>query len=354
MAPEEPTPARRLGKVLGVGVALRAAWRALARRPGDRPLPPMPPESDYDPSHRTVPANRRAELVVALLLVVAGVCGFGFLAIYIIEPEAIQGNSTQWLGLALGVALAALSAACIVAGKMVVPQETKVEERDPLLQEEVVDEVVDQIESGAEGVSRRGLLIGAGGVAGAGLVVAVATPLASLGPNLTNIHNTAWRRGMRMVDEHGKLYLASEIEVGSLYTALPEHGDPEALGSPVIVVKLPPRYLDLPPSRRSWAPQGIVAFSKICPHAGCAISEYRYPLYPNTGQQQPAFTCPCHYSTFLPGAGGELIFGPAGRELPQLPVMIDSEGYLAAAGPFHEDIGPSWWNVRRNNNPGQF
>ena len=62
----------------------------------------------------------------------------------------------------------------------------------------------------------------------------------------------------------------------------------------------------------------------------------------------PAFTCPCHYSTFSPGEGGRLIFGPAGRALPQLPLMIDSQGYLRAAGPFHEDIGPSWWNVHRS------
>jgi ubiquinol-cytochrome c reductase iron-sulfur subunit len=152
-----------------------------------------------------------------------------------------------------------------------------------------------------------------------------------------------------MVDEHGSPYLASEIEIGSFYTALPEHGDPENLGSPLLVVKLPAQYIHLPADRHDWAPDGILAFSKICPHAGCAVSEYRYPLYPNTPGQQPAFTCPCHYSTFLPGRGGELIFGPAGRELPQLPVMIDPEGYLAAAGPFREDIGPSWWDVHRSN-----
>jgi ubiquinol-cytochrome c reductase iron-sulfur subunit len=305
----------------------------------------MPPESEYDPSHRTVPSNRRAELVVAGLLVAAAVCGFGFLAVYVAGPA----NYTQWLGLAMGLLLACLSAACIVAGKLVVPQEISVEERDPLLEDEVVEEVVEQVESGAEGISRRGLLVGAGGVAGAGLVVALVTPVASVGPDLAGIHDTPWRRGVRMVDEHQVPYLASEIELGSFYTALPEHADPENLGSGLIVVKLPQEYIHLPADRRDWAPQGILAFSKICPHAGCAISEYRYPLYPNTGQQQPAFTCPCHYSTFLPGRGGELIYGPAGRELPQLPVMIDSEGYLAAAGPFHEDIGPSWWNIHRNN-----
>ena len=62
----------------------------------------------------------------------------------------------------------------------------------------------------------------------------------------------------------------------------------------------------------------------------------------------PAFTCPCHYSTFLPGEGGRLVFGPAGRSLPQLPLMIDDEGNLRAAGPFQEDIGPSWWATRRS------
>ena len=38
------------------------------------------------------------------------------------------------------------------------------------------------IEAGGQGISRRVLLIGAGGVAGAAMVTAAATPLASLGP----------------------------------------------------------------------------------------------------------------------------------------------------------------------------
>lgn len=345
MTPEPPPPARGAGKALGALVALRAVWRAARRRPpGGRPLPAMPPESEHDPSERKIPANPRAERLVAALLLFAAVCGFGFTAAYVLNEQA-----TQWFGVALGLMFASLAAAFIIAGKMVVPQETKVEERDRLLKEEALEEVMEELESGAEGISRRGLLVGAGGVAGAGLVVALATPLASLGPTLTGIHDTPWHRGRRLVDESGKPYLAAEIEEGTFYTALPEDADPENLGSGLIMVKLPPRYLHLPAARRGWAPEGILAFSKICPHAGCAISEYRYPLYPNKSQEQPAFTCPCHYSTFLPGRGGELIYGPAGRELPQLPLMITADGYLAAAADFHEDIGPSWWNVHRNN-----
>ena len=151
----------------------------------------------------------------------------------------------RWFGLELGLMFAALSAALIVAGKLVVPQATSVEERGLLLEEEVVDEVVEQVESGGEGISRRGLLVGAGTVAGAGVAVALATPVASLGPNLTGIHDTPWQRGVRMVDESGNPYLASEIETGSWYTALPEHGDPENVGAGLIVVKLPPEFLQV-------------------------------------------------------------------------------------------------------------
>jgi ubiquinol-cytochrome c reductase iron-sulfur subunit len=335
----EPRPGRAAGRLAALALVIRTAWRAARNR--ERLPPPAPPESDIDPSERKVPSNRRAETLVAVLLLLAAACGFGFTAIY-----AAAGNNTQLLGLSMGLTLALLAAAAIVAGKFVVPQETHVEERGPLLQEEQTEEVVEMIEAGGEGISRRVLLTGAGGVAGAGLVTALVTPAASLGPTLNGIHSTQWKRGVRLVDDTGKPYRPEDIEVGTFYTALPDHGNPDHFDAGLIMVKLTDRYLHLPPARRDWAPQGILAFSKICPHAGCAISLYRYPTYQPTSMG-PAFTCPCHYSTFSPGEGGRLIFGPAGRALPQLPLMIDGDGYVAAAGPFHEDIGPSWWNIHR-------
>jgi ubiquinol-cytochrome c reductase iron-sulfur subunit len=280
--------------------------------------------------------------VVAGLLLLAALFGFGFTAVY-----AAAGENTQLLGLALGGALALLAAAAIVAGKLVVPQETAVEQRDVLLDVPETDEILEIVQSGGEGISRRVLLTGAGGVAGAAIVTAAATPLASLGPRLTAAHATPWHRGVRLIDDEANPYRADEIDIGSFYTALPEGGDPESIGSGLLVVKLPPRYIHLPPSRRTWAPEGILAYSKICPHAACAVSLYRYPTYAPTSVPEPAFTCPCHYSTFLPGEGGRLIFGPAGRALPQLPLMIDDAGYVRAAGEFDEDVGPSWIDVRR-------
>ena len=117
----------RLSKLLGLLVALRAARRAVI----DRPQTPPAPEPDFDPRKRLVPSNRRAETAVAVLLMLAALFGLGFTAVYVV----LDAN-TQLLGVAMGGALILLAAAAIVAGKLVVPQETAVEERGALLDEQ--------------------------------------------------------------------------------------------------------------------------------------------------------------------------------------------------------------------------
>lgn len=339
--------AKGLGLFAGLVVAVRVIWQALRSRPDPTagvPTPSSKPPADDDPRRRDVPADSRAETWVAFLLFAAAACGIAFIVFYVIEQF-----DTQLLGLSIGCAFALLAAAAIIAGKMVVPQETAVEERDELLEAPEVEEFVQMVEAGAEGISRRGLLTCASCVAGGAIVAAVATPVASLGPAAKALHASPWHRGLRLVnDMTAQPYTAAEIQIGSFYTALPEKADPEALGAGVLLIRLPARYIHLPSSRHGWAPHGLMAFSKICPHAGCAISLYRYPTYAPTSVAQPAFTCPCHYSTFLPGRGGEVVFGPAGRELPQLPLMVDADGYVRAAGNFDADVGPSWWGVRRS------
>ncbi len=331
-SPDGMRPGSRLGKALGALIAIVTAFRSLRGRrpPAQSPASPLSGRDAVagdDPSERTVPSNRQAENLVAALLVLGAGCAFAFIAVYII----VQTN-TQLLGLAMGLALAFLAAAAIVAGKLVVPQETSVEPRDQLLDEPAVAEVLEIVEAGGEGVSRRVLLTGAGGLAGAALLGAAAAPLASLGPPAGSVRASPWRRGIRFVDDQGSVYAAADIQIGSFYTALPEGEDPDSLGAGLLVIRLPQSMINLPPARRDWAPEGIMAFSKICPHAACAINLYRYPLDETTANDPPAFTCPCHYSTFTPGDGGNLIFGPAGRSLPQLPVMIDADANLRAAG----------------------
>ena len=212
-------------------------------------------------------------------------------------------------------------------------------------EQEKVGQLVD--ESG-DRITRKRLLVLAGGAAGTALGVALVTPAASLGPllDVSSLYRTPWRRGIRLVDEIGRPFAADDVEEDTFYTAYPEHADGEQMGAPLVVVRFKPAELRLPEDRGTWAPDGIVAYSKVCTHAGCAVSLYRKPTFPPT-QPRPAFVCPCHYSTFDPATGGTVIFGPAGRPLPQLPLLIDRAGRLRAAGSFSGPVGPSWWLVRK-------
>jgi ubiquinol-cytochrome c reductase iron-sulfur subunit len=148
-----------------------------------------------------------------------------------------------------------------------------------------------------------------------------------------------------LVDEDGHPIRAADVEERTFYTAFPEGADRELLGSSLVVIRVDPSKLKLPPERADWAPDGILAFSKICTHAGCAVNLYRKPTFPVL-EPNDALVCPCHYSTFDPFTGGSVIYGPAGRPLPQLPLEIDAAGNLRATGNFSQRVGPSWWNVR--------
>ena len=306
-------------------------WRSRTDEP-ERIVPQAPPD-------------RPAETLVAALLFAAAACAAGFVAVYAIGDVP---RRTQFLGLSLGLALALISAALIVVAKRLVPPE-QLEESYPLPREhEREEEDVEQLvaEGGTRFTRRRLLLFGAG-AAGVTLGAALVAPAASLGPilDVDSLFETPWSRGRRLVDEAGKPILARDIEAGTFYTAYPEGADREQLGSPLVVVRLDPAALRLPNGRAGWAPGGILAYSKICTHAGCAIALYRKPTFPPT-QPKPALVCPCHYSTFDPATGGTVLFGPAGRPLPQLPLYVDATDHLRAAGNFSGPVGPSWWGVR--------
>jgi ubiquinol-cytochrome c reductase iron-sulfur subunit len=289
------------------------------------------------------PPSPRAELVVVGLLGLAALSAVGFIAVYAFDRIPDQ---TQYLGIALGCAFGFLAAALIVAAHhLVVTEELEEEYGTPNPGE--ADRVARVVTESGSRLRRRRLLAAAGAVATAAIGLAALVPAASLGPiyDLGTFTRTPWRRGRRLVDQNGRPIPAAAVRPAELFTAYPEHADPEELGSPVVLVRLDPDQLHLPPGRSGWAAEGIVAYSKICTHAGCAIGLYRTPLFPPV-DEPPGLVCPCHYSTFDPMTGGTVVYGPAGRALPQLPLMIDSSGNLRAAGNFSGPIGPSWWGVR--------
>ncbi len=289
--------------------------------------------------------RERSELIVALLLLAAAACAVMFVVIYALDWPHL----TQYLGLCLGVALALLAAALILAGEKLFPAAAEeVEEDYPVVEHYEDEEEIERLASEAGGrFTRKRLLIGAAGAAGAALGAALVVPAASFGPVLDtkSFYYSPWRRDRRLVDEDGKPLRAEEIEEGTFYTAYPEHAYREELAAPLVVVRLDPGELEMPAGRKGWTPEGIVAYSKICTHAGCAIALYRDPKFP-AAEPGPALVCPCHYSTFDPARGAAVTFGPAGRPLPQLPLLVDSAGDLRAAGQFSEPVGPAFWGVR--------
>jgi ubiquinol-cytochrome c reductase iron-sulfur subunit len=302
---------------------------------------------DSSDAERIVPKgtpSRRAENAVLILLGLAVLAAAGFIVVYAAYPHAQQPN--ELLGLSLGLCLAFIAAALTVVAKFLVVTE-EIEDEYPADHPEEQEEIAKIVHESGTRITRKKLMIGAGAAAGGALGLAALTPALSLGPlwDTSPLDATPWRRGVALVDDKGHRIMASSIEPKTFYSAFAEGADAENIGSDLIVIRLDPAKLKLPAGRRNWTPGGILAFSKICTHAGCAIGLYRTPKFPNL-EPKPAMVCPCHYSTFDPYTGGTVIYGPAGRPLPQLPLMIDPAGYLRAAGNFSARIGPGWWNVR--------
>lgn len=289
-----------------------------------------------------------AELVIAALLGLAGLAGLGFVAVY-----AFAGGDTQLLGLALALALGLLGAALLLGSHTAFRQRRSTEERPGFAtgeraREEPVEDADLTVRAGIEGVTRRRLLGAAGAAAGLGLGAAALTPVASLGPRVGGrLGESPWREGTALVEENGLPVRAEELAVGSFLTAFAEGADRRDLAAAVVVVRVEESELQLPPERRGWAPLGLLAFSKICTHAQCAVSLFRYPLFAERSPG-PALVCPCHYSTFDVLRGGARVFGPAVRPLPQLPLRVEA-GRLVAAGGLSSPVGASWGGVREES-----
>ena len=297
---------------------------------------PRPPEEERR-------SRDRAELATAAFLLVAALAGVAAIVVYIVTDD------TQALGISLGLAFLAVAGAMIVAGLRLYPAQKVVEERPPAADPPAEAAVEQEVGEAVGGLSRRKLLFGAAGAAGAAIGGALIVPLGSLGPfelGGPDPDDLPWKDGVRLVDDQGALIPADLLQQGAFIPAFPEGADKRELASPVMVLRLPEGDDQLDPEQAAIAPRGILAFSRICTHAGCAIALYRNPLFPPQAPS-PALVCPCHYSTFDVRQGGKVIFGPAGRDLPQLPLKIDDQGILTAAGPLSGKPGPSYLTVRK-------
>jgi ubiquinol-cytochrome c reductase iron-sulfur subunit len=156
------------------------------------------------------------------------------------------------------------------------------------------------------------------------------------------LKHTLWKKGTRLArDPDGSPIRAADVTLGAVFHVIPEdlndseHPLEEKAKAAVLLMRLKPEELTVSAGREDWNYQGIIAYSKICTHVGCPVALYE--------QRTHHLLCPCHQSQFDIKEEAKVIFGPAKRPLPQLPITIDDEGYLVAQSDFTEPVGPSFW-----------
>jgi ubiquinol-cytochrome c reductase iron-sulfur subunit len=311
-----------------------------------------PRRTDVDPK-----AARRAERQVSLLFVIGMLTPIAFWLEYVYIPRdkivyipIIQWTSASnfFLGITMGIGLLCVGAGAIHWAKKLMPDVEEVGDRHAFRGTD--EERATAVTLFDEGVQSSGFLryrmirrtmIGA----------LAATPLFAipllkdLGPMPGNfLRQTLWKKNERIVrDVSYQPIKPADIPIGGLVSCVPASlpAEQEASGnqnqaakSPVILVRMRPEQIKKQQGP-NWDYEGILCYSKICTHVGCPTALYE--------QKTHHLLCPCHQSTFDLADAGRVIFGPAARAMPQLPITVDSEGYLVARSDFHEPIGPSFW-----------
>jgi quinol---cytochrome c reductase iron-sulfur subunit len=338
---EELSESRAPRRVIGTPPPARA-----------RTLLEAPPQEDRRPE-RWLPAEpsnldraKRAERLVAALFILSMLASIGFVAAYVgleVHSVGATARSNLALGISMSVAFGALAVGVVIWVRYLMPKAELTEERKPLASSPKDRAEFDRdFTEGAEasGFVKRPLLRRTLIAASVPLAIAPLVILRDLGPLPgTSLRHTVWRKGMRLLvyGPNTPLRPADFAIPGQMITVVPDgyEDNLDALAkATTIILKFGPGQLR-PPTVMNWTVDGIVAYSKICTHVGCPVALYE--------QTTHHILCPCHQSTFDATRGAAVLFGPAARPLPQLPIGTDAEGFLVATSDYHEPVGPSFW-----------
>ncbi|MFZ6992052.1 Rieske 2Fe-2S domain-containing protein [Curtobacterium sp. RRHDQ66] len=331
--------------------------------PGTAVLPAEPFENPGEPPHRARRTDvdpkkqRLAERQVATFFYVSIVASVLSIAAYVAFPIKADDFSTVrtgnlFLGLAIALALLSLGLGAVYWSKSLVSDREISEDRHPTRGSDATRaKAVEafQLADKESGFSRRKLIrnsmIGALAAFPLPGIVLVRDLAPAADPNEL-LRHTMWAKGTRLTkDPTGLPIKASDVTIGSVFHVIPDglldKDDmlEEKAKAAVLLMRLDPKDLNPAKGHENWGYDGIVAYSKICTHVGCPVALYE--------QQTHHLLCPCHQSTFDVSNNCEVIFGPAARPLPQLPIAIDDDGYLVAQSDFHEPVGPSFWERAR-------
>jgi len=353
-AEEDGGQSRAPHRVIGTPPPAQART-LLGEAPGSA-APEAPPQAPRElPAGPDNPAKAKtAERIIAAFFILSMLASIGFIAAYVgLEVHSVDATlrSNLALGLSMSVAFLAMGAGATIWVRSIMPDVEQVEERHPLAAtEEEREGFAKTFKEGAEasGFVKRPLLRRTLIAASVPLAVAPLVVLRDMGPLPgTSLRHTVWRRGSRMVvyGPNTPLRAADFSIPGQMITVIPEgfaeNQDVLAKAATIIIKFAPGELVPNTPGKpgtiMNWTVDDIVAYSKICTHVGCPVALYE--------QTTHHILCPCHQSTFDATAGAQVMFGPAPRPLPQLPIGTDSGGFLIATSDFHGPVGPAFWEM---------
>ena len=328
-------------------------------------LPPhIPRASDLDPK-----AAKRAERQIATMFGISMLGALVFVVSYFAIPDEatffLPGVGTAStlnvvLGLSLGVSILFIGLGAVHWAKTLMSDVEITEERhvQASSQEDRAEAVAVFSDGvGSTGLTRRPILkYSLGGALGLFALPLGLQVVGSLGPTtIEELKETLWDpennggQPIRLMrDPEMTPIKLSDVTNGSVFHVMPEtlqqsidegrHVLEGKAKAAVILIRIDPNLIKVQKARE-WGVDGVVAYSKICTHVGCAVGLYE--------QQTHHLLCPCHQSTFDLTEDCKVIFGPAKRALPQLKITVDDEGYLVAPEGFAEPVGPSFWERKR-------
>ena len=290
--------------------------------------------------------TKMAELAVSALFLLAAVGAVGFIVVFIAWPYRYGKSGYEYftplLGITMTLALVGVGAGAVLWAKTLMVDEETVQERHHLNSDpEDRASAAEVLKQGAQesGLMKHPILRRSFLLSQAALAVLPIPLLFGLGPFQHKeqvMAKTGWKRGSRLLDELGRPVKLGDLEVGGVKSVFPDvPGGRRMADSAALLIRMRPDQLEPVKGRENWSIDGHIVYSVICTHLGCPVKLYE--------QQTHHLFCPCHQSTFDAARGAKVLFGPAARNLPQLAITVDADGYFVARDDFNEPVGPSYW-----------
>ncbi|WP_282785041.1 MULTISPECIES: ubiquinol-cytochrome c reductase iron-sulfur subunit [unclassified Nocardia] len=327
-------------------------------------------------------AEKRAERQVAMWFGISALSAVALIGVFLFWPWSYksrndEGNAayslyTPLVGLSLGIAVLAIGIAVVLIRKKFIPAEISIQDRHDGKSSEtnrrtLAAELQDALDTST--LARRKMITRTAGL-GAGLLGIGAlfvfvggmvknpwakgdkSPLWVSGWTPDYPGQTVYLRRDTGRPEDIVLVRPEDLDAGAMETVFPWkeewRGDSHetlqslrGIRNSVMLIRLRTADAEKAIKRKgqeSFNYGDYFAYSKICTHLGCPTSLFE--------QQTNRILCPCHQSQFSATEWGKPVFGPAARALPQLPITVNSEGYLVANGDFIEPLGPAFWERR--------